>query len=97
MRDWPDAPVILADLYFVARADAPPPTPPIRLPTNPAENYSGYVFLSFCRIGECVHLTVEYAGRWTGFISRYGGGFRERSLASFVDHFFHRATIEGTN
>jgi hypothetical protein len=74
------------------RAQNAPPTPPPNPPaTKPAENYSG--MYSFLQDGEFVQLTVEDAGRLTGFISRYGDS--ESDHGEFLDHFFKPGTIEG--
>ena len=53
--------------------------------------YSGmYMFL---KEGEFVQVTVEEAGRVTGFISRYGDG--ESDKGAFLDQFFKSGKLEG--
>jgi hypothetical protein len=52
--------------------------------------YSG--MYSFLKEGEFAQVTVEDAGRVTGFISRYGDG--ENSKA-FVDQFFKSGKLDG--
>ena len=54
-------------------------------------NYSGmYMFL---KEGEFVQVTVEDAGKVTGFISRYGDG--ESDKGAFLDQFFKSGKLEG--
>ncbi len=59
---------------------------------KPATDYSG--MYSFLREGEFVQVTVEQAGRVTGFISRYGD--TEGDRGEFLDHFFTQGKLEGT-
>ncbi|HXZ31131.1 MAG TPA: hypothetical protein VEH30_02515 [Terriglobales bacterium] len=56
-----------------------------------AENYSG--MYTFLQDGEFVQITVEEAGRVTGFISRYGDGESDRGI--FLDQFFKDGKLEG--
>lgn len=56
-----------------------------------AENYSG--MYTFLQDGEFVQITVEDAGRVTGFISRYGDGESDRG--TFLDQFFKDGKLEG--
>jgi hypothetical protein len=62
-------------------------------PTPPAatDDYSG--MYSFRREGEFVQVTVEDAGRVTGFISRYGNG--ESDQGAFLNQFFKQGKLEG--
>ena len=54
-------------------------------------NYSGmYMFL---KEGEFVQVTVEDAGKVTGFISRYGEG--ESDKGAFLDQFFKSGKLDG--
>jgi hypothetical protein len=58
---------------------------------KPEANYSGmYMFL---KEGEFVQVTVEDAGRVTGFVSRYGDG--ESDKGAFLDQFFKSGKLEG--
>jgi hypothetical protein len=59
--------------------------------TRPAEDYSG--MYSFLQDGEFVQLTIEDAGRVTGFVSRYGD--LESDHGEFLDHFFKPGTLDG--
>ncbi|MGA8152516.1 MAG: hypothetical protein WB952_16305 [Terriglobales bacterium] len=61
-------------------------------PTVAAENYSG--MYTFLKEGEFVQITVEEAGRVTGFVSRYGDGESDRG--AFLDHFFKQGKLDGT-
>ena len=68
---------------FVAQTTAPA--------TPPSENYSG--MYSFLREGEFVQVTVEDAGKVTGFVSRYGDGDSDRG--AFLDQFFKQGKLDG--
>jgi hypothetical protein len=48
---------------------------------------------SFLREGEFVQVTVEDAGRVTGFVSRYGDLESDRGVA--LDHFFKSGRLDG--
>jgi len=67
---------------------APAQTAPA--PSKP--DYSG--MYTFLQDGEFVQLTVEDAGRLTGFISRFGDLDSDRG--AFLDQFFKEGKIEGT-
>jgi hypothetical protein len=56
-------------------------------------NYSGTY--SFLKEGEFVQITVEDAGKVTGFVSRYGEEDNEKT--AFLDHFFKEGKLDGTN
>jgi len=60
------------------------------IPAKP--DYSG--MYTFLQDGEFVQLTVEDAGRLTGFISRFGDLASDRG--AFLDQFFKEGKIEGT-
>jgi len=60
--------------------------------TNATENYSG--MYTFLKEGEFVQITVEEAGRVTGFVSRYGDGESDRG--TFLDQFFKQGKLDGT-
>lgn len=62
-------------------------------PTTPtaADDYSG--MYSFRKEGEFVQLTVEDAGRVTGFVSRYGD--EESDQGAFLNQFFKQAKLDG--
>jgi hypothetical protein len=55
--------------------------------------YSG--MYSFLKEGEFVQLTIEDAGRVTGFISRFGN--QESDKGAFLDQFFKTGQLEGNN
>ncbi len=48
---------------------------------------------TFLQDGEFVQLTVEDAGRVTGFVSRYGDSESDRG--AFLDQFFKEAKLDG--
>jgi hypothetical protein len=77
-------------LLFASIASAQAPSTPA---TKPAEDYSG--MYSFLRDGEFVQITVEDAGRVTGFISRYGDLESDRD--TFLEQFFKDGKLEGSN
>ncbi len=60
-------------------------------PAKPPEDYSG--MYTFLQDGEFVQLTVEDAGRVTGFVSRYGDSESDRG--AFLDQFFKEAKLDG--
>jgi hypothetical protein len=49
---------------------------------------------SFQREGEFIQLTVEDAGRVTGFVSRFGDSEGDRG--AFLDQFFKTGKLDGT-
>ena len=55
------------------------------------QDYSG--MYSFQKEGEFVQVTVEEAGRVTGFVSRFGDG--ESDKGAFLDQFFKSGKLEG--
>src|SRR6266480_5013158 len=65
--------------------------PPSQTPKKPAEDYSG--MYAFLQDGEFVQVTVEDAGRLTGFVSRYGD--LESDRGAFLDQFFKKAKLDG--
>ena len=71
-----------------AQENASKPAPP--QPSHAGANYSGtYAFL---RDAEFVQITVEEAGRVTGFVSRYGD--LESDKGAFLDQFFKQGKLE---
>lgn len=60
-------------------------------PKKPAEDYSG--MYAFLQDGEFVQVTVEDAGRLTGFVSRYGD--LESDRGAFLDQFFKKGKLDG--
>jgi hypothetical protein len=62
------------------------------VPTKAGDNYSG--MYSFLQDGEFVQVSVEDAGRVTGFISRYGE--QESDRGAFLDQFFKQGKLDGT-
>jgi hypothetical protein len=81
--------VILVALFFHSsfsgQSAQPGPAP------KPAEDISG--MYSFLQDGEFVQITVEDAGRVTGFISRYGDS--DGDHGAFLNQFFKAGKIEG--
>ena len=55
------------------------------------QDYSG--MYSFQKEGEFVQVTVEEAGKVTGFVSRFGD--RESDKGAFLDQFFKSGKLEG--
>ncbi len=62
-------------------------------PSTPAPSYSGTY--SFLKDGEFLQITVEEAGKVTGFISRFGDADNEKD--AFLDHFFKDGKLSGAN
>jgi len=58
---------------------------------KPTDDYSG--MYTFLKEGEFVQITVEDAGRVTGFVSRYGDGEGDRG--AFLDQFFKQGKLDG--
>src|SRR5579863_2047097 len=73
--------VLAASISLYAQT-TPAPTP---------GNYSG--MYTFLREGEFVQVTVEDAGRVTGFVSRYGDTDSDRG--AFLDQFFKQGKLDG--
>lgn len=61
--------------------------------TGPAQTDSYSGMYTFLQEGEFVQITVEDAGRVTGFVSRYGDGESDRG--AFLDQFFKDGKLEG--
>ena len=68
------------------------PPPPSPAATQTDQQYSG--MYTFLKEGEFVQITVEDAGRVTGFVSRYGNG--ESDKGAFLDQFFKNGQLDGT-
>jgi len=64
---------------------------PDSAPAQPAEDYSG--MYTFVQEGEFVQISVEDAGRVTGFVSRYGD--QESDHGVFLDQFFKDGKLDG--
>jgi hypothetical protein len=89
MRKWILVSLLLCagSLYLSGQAK-----PPESAAANPAANrYSG--MYSFLEEGEFVQVSVEDAGRVTGFISRYGEQPSDRG--AFLDQFFKEGKLQG--
>ena len=74
-----------------AKSSAQQAAPPSK--SEGPQAYSG--MYSFLKEGEFVQLTVEAAGRVTGFISRFGD--QESDKGAFLDQFFKTGQLEGNN
>lgn len=70
-------------------AQAAPANPPAA--AAPADNYSG--MYEFLQEGEFVQVTVEEAGKVTGFVSRYGD--LDSDKGAFLDQFFKEGKLTG--
>ena len=68
-----------------------PANPDSKPENHPGAQYSG--MYSFLKEGEFVQVTVEDAGRVTGFVSRYGD--LESDKGSFLDQFFKSGKLDG--
>ena len=73
-------------------ASQPAPAQQSKSADRPGAEYSG--MYSFLKEGEFVQVTVEDAGRVTGFVSRYGD--LESDKGVFLDQFFKTGKLEGT-
>ena len=73
-----------------APAKSAEPAPPPAKSEGP-QGYSG--MYSFLKEGEFVQVTVEDAGRVTGFISRFGD--QQSDKGAFLDQFFKAGKLEG--
>jgi len=62
-----------------------------QMPASQPEDYSG--MYGFLREGEFLQLTIEDAGKVTGFISRYGD--LESDRGAFLNQFFKQGKLEG--
>lgn len=80
--------ILFACLVSWAQQPAQKPAPP----PNPGEEYSG--MYTFLKEGEFVQITVEEAGKVTGFVSRYGDLDSDRGMA-FLDQFFKEGKLDG--
>lgn len=78
--------VVLGTGALIAQTAPQTPTLPA-----PPDDYSG--MYSFRQEGEFVQLTVEDAGRVTGFVSRYGDG--ESDQGTFLNQFFKQGKLDG--
>ena len=74
-------------------ASEPAPAPQAKPADRPGAEYSG--MYSFLKEGEFVQVTVEDAGRVTGFVSRYGD--LESDKGAFLDQFFKTGKLEGAS
>ncbi|SRR6266576_2008841 len=74
-----------------ARAQEKAPPPEAKAADRPGTQYSG--MYSFLKEGEFVQVTVEDAGRVTGFISRYGD--LDSDKGAFLDQFFKTGKLDG--
>ncbi|MGA9898486.1 MAG: hypothetical protein WBQ09_10325 [Terriglobales bacterium] len=74
---------LLSSTLIAQTTSAPPP--------SPSESYSG--MYTFLQEGEFVQVTVEDAGKVTGFVSRYGDAGSDRG--GFLDQFFKQGKLDG--
>ena len=87
--------VLLACAMTVASAQekAPPPADKTNAKPLPRSEYSG--MYSFLKEGEFVQVSVEEAGRVTGFVSRFGD--LESDKGAFLDQFFKIGKLDGNS
>ena len=83
--------VIGLGILTVAGLRAQDTKPPVNTATKSSTSYSG--MYTFLKEGEFVQVTVEDAGRVTGFVSRFGDG--ESDKGAFLDQFFKSGKLEG--
>jgi hypothetical protein len=87
--------VVLAGLIAycgtIAVTQDKPAAPQSKAADRPGAEYSG--MYSFLKEGEFVQVTVEDAGRVTGFVSRYGD--LDSDKGAFLDQFFKTGKLEG--
>jgi hypothetical protein len=81
--------LLVAGLFSVGQAKPQDPTPTAKS----ADDYSG--MYSFVQDGEFVQVSVEDAGKVTGFVSRYGD--QESDRGAFLDQFFKEGKLDGKN
>jgi hypothetical protein len=81
--------MLLQGSLLVLGQAKPNPTPA----PDASSNYSG--MYSFLQDGEFVQVSVEQAGRVTGFVSRYGD--QESDRGAFLDQFFKQGRLDGKN
>jgi hypothetical protein len=97
MRTWRigiGALVLLACATGVgpAQEKTPPPTDKSSAQPLPGSEFSG--MYSFLKEGEFVQVSVEDAGRVTGFVSRFGD--LDSDKGAFLDQFFKAGKLDGT-
>lgn len=78
-------------VWGVGVAQEKTPDPEAKAADRPGAEYSG--MYSFLKEGEFVQVTVEDAGRVTGFISRYGD--LDSDKGAFLDQFFKTGKLDG--
>src|ERR1700741_2987066 len=83
--------ILLVGATVSAQEKTSPPETKTGDRTSP--QYSG--MYSFLKEGEFIQVTVEDAGRVTGFISRYGD--LDSDKGAFLDQFFKTGKLEGTS
>jgi hypothetical protein len=88
---WLGLSAAFANAHLTAQDAKPAPEKSAAAAKNPNQpSYSG--MYSFLKEGEFVQLTVEDAGRVTGFISRFGDN---SSQGPFLNQFFKTGKLEG--
>src|SRR5215831_2042701 len=80
-----------ATVALCAQEKAPPPATKPSDKSLPGSEYSG--MYSFLKEGEFVQVSVEEAGRVTGFVSRFGD--LDSDKGAFLDQFFKTGKLEG--
>jgi hypothetical protein len=85
MKIWLASTLLLLATAMSLAQNSPQPAP------STGEDYSG--MYTFQKEGEFLQITVEDAGRVTGFVSRYGDG--ESDQGAFLNQFFKQGKLEG--
>lgn len=86
MKPW-----IVSVVFLLGTAALLAQTPQAPITPTAGADYSG--MYSFRKEGEFVQVTVEAAGRVTGFVSRYGDSVSDQD--AFLNQFFKQGTLDG--
>jgi hypothetical protein len=83
--------LVCATAFLLAQEKAPPATAKSSAKPLPGSEFSG--MYSFLKEGEFVQVSVEDAGRVTGFVSRFGD--LDSDKGAFLDQFFKTGKLDG--
>jgi hypothetical protein len=83
--------LVCATMVALAQEKAPPPADKPGAKPLPGSEFSG--MYSFLKEGEFVQVSVEDAGRVTGFVSRFGD--LDSDKGAFLDQFFKTGKLDG--
>jgi hypothetical protein len=88
-KGWDPTFLLAAVLFSTSLLAQTTSAPPAAQP----ENYSG--MYTFLEEGEFVQVSVEDAGKVTGFVSRYGDSDASGNRGAFIDQFFKQGKLDG--